>query len=350
MGGATLTVQVLLDELEKHENVQAVLVDTRFATTYRTKRLLQLETMERAALILRDYAQKLKGCDAVLVFGNNAFIATLVAPLFLLARRHGKRLYLKPIGGDLDLYLNGLPRPLRFCLLCVLRAVDGILAQTQQLDTALQQYGCKNSHYVPGWRPSSAIVLLTGPRPYAKQDTTVRLIYLSQIKPEKGVFILLDALNILAIEPGPPVTCDFYGPIYEDSQAQFFRRLQQTPAARYCGIAETGRATQLIARYDLLVLPTYFVSEGHPGVLVEAMQAGIPVITTQHRAIPELITHGENGLLVPVHNSPSLADAIRQLASDPVLRTTMGAANQRRGQSFQAEVVVPRLLDLIFDA
>lgn len=344
VGGATLTLQVLLDELEKQEHVHAALVDTRFATTYRTKRLLQAETLWRAVLILRDYARKVKDSDAILVFGNNAFIATMLAPLFLLARRYSKQLYLKPVGGDLDLYLEALPRPLRFYLLRVLRAVDGILAQTQQLCTTLRHFGCSNSHYVPGWRPSSV-----NPCPSVNHSTTLKLIYLSQIKSEKGVFVLLDALNILAAESGPPVTCDFYGPIYEDSQALFFQRLQETTMARYCGIAGTRSAIQLIATYDLLVLPTYFVSEGHPGVILEAMQAGVAVISTWHRAIPELITHQENGLLVPVQDSRSLADAIRQLSFDPALRHRMGAANYHRGQSFRAEVIVPRLLNLIFN-
>lgn len=345
MGGATLTVRALRDELDRHKNVRAALVDTRFAAAYRSRRLLRAEAVWRAGRILRDYARQVKDSDAVLVFGNNAFIATLLAPLLLLARRHGKRLYLKPIGGDLDLYLEALPSSLRFLLLGVLRALDGILPQTQQLCASLARYGCGNSHYVPGWRPASE-----NSRPPVNHAGCLRLIYLSQIRPEKGVFVLLDALRILADQPGPPVTCDFYGPIYEDSRARFFQQLHARPEARYRGIAEAGSATELIATYDLLVLPTRFLSEGHPGVLVEAMQAGVSVISTRHRAIPELITHGENGLLVPVGDSRSLADAIRQLADDPALRIRMGAANRLRGRSFQAEVVVPQLLELIFDS
>lgn len=345
MGGATVTMEVLLAELEKHKDIQAVLVDTRFAKTYRKRRLFQLETIWRASLIFHDYAKRVRDSDAILVFANNGFIVTLVIPLLLFARRHGKRFYLKPIGGDFDLFLEGLPRPLRFILLRLLGRIAGILAQTQQLCTTLRAYGCDNSHYLPGLRPSSP-----NPHPSANDARSFRLLYLSQIKPEKGVFVLLDALNILADEFASPVACDFYGPVYEDSEAQFFQRLQETPAARYCGIAETGSATQLIATYNALVLPTYFVSEGHPGVLVEAMQAGVPVISTSHRAIPELITHGENGLLVPVQDSRSLADAIRQLAGDPALRARMGEANYRCGQSFRAEVVVPRMLALIFEA
>jgi len=78
------------------------------------------------------------------------------------------------------------------------------------------------------------------------------------------------------------------------------------------------------------------------------MQAGVPVISTRHRAIPELITDGENGLLVPVQDSRALAEAIKRIALDFSLRERMGQANFHRGQEFRPDVVVPQMLDIIF--
>jgi glycosyltransferase involved in cell wall biosynthesis len=67
-----------------------------------------------------------------------------------------------------------------------------------------------------------------------------------------------------------------------------------------------------------------------------------------HRAIPELITHGENGLLVPIQDSQALAEAIKQMALDAPLRKRMGEANYMKGQGFRTEAVVPTILKLIF--
>lgn len=66
----------------------------------------------------------------------------------------------------------------------------------------------------------------------------------------------------------------------------------------------------------MLVLPTYFETEGHPGVLIEAMHAGVPVIATQVRTFPELVVNGVNGFLVPTQDSYFLAEAILLLAVD----------------------------------
>jgi glycosyltransferase involved in cell wall biosynthesis len=228
-------------------------------------------------------------------------------------------------------------------MLNILRAMDGVLPQTRQLQTMLINWGCANTYYVPGCRPP-----VTAPQAHREHSEKLRLIFLSQIKPEKGVLLLLEALQLLAQAGHQEITCDFYGPIYEDSQEQFFKALAATPGAHYHGVAEAGAASGLISNYDALVLPTYFISEGHPGVIIEAMQAGIPVITTYHRAIPELITHGENGFLVPVRDSQALAEAIKQLARDRPLRQQMSQANYKRAQAFRADVVVPQILQIVF--
>jgi glycosyltransferase involved in cell wall biosynthesis len=83
-------------------------------------------------------------------------------------------------------------------------------------------------------------------------------------------------------------------------------------------------------------------------VIIEAMQAGVPVISTMHRASPELITHGENGLLVPIQDSQALAEAIKQIALDVPLRKRMGEASCMKGQWFRTEAVMPRMLKIIF--
>jgi glycosyltransferase involved in cell wall biosynthesis len=107
-------------------------------------------------------------------------------------------------------------------------------------------------------------------------------------------------------------------------------------------------APYLMAQYTALVLPTHFVSEGHPGAIIEAMQVGVPVISTQHRAIPELITHGQNGFLVPPQNSDELAEAIKQLILSPSLQERISAANRVKAQMFQADVVIPKILEHMF--
>jgi glycosyltransferase involved in cell wall biosynthesis len=60
--------------------------------------------------------------------------------------------------------------------------------------------------------------------------------------------------------------------------------------------------------------------DGIPNVLVEAMAAGLPVVTTAVSGIPELVRDGENGLLVPPSDPVALAEALARVAHDPALR------------------------------
>ena len=178
--------------------------------------------------------------------------------------------------------------------------------------------------------------------------TGFRIIFLGHITRLKGPLILLDALKFLPQICDQQVSCDFYGPIHDEIRAEILHELEANPNAHYRGMAEPGTGPQLISEYDALVLPTYYDTEGHPGVLIEAMHAGVPVISTQVRTFPELVTNGSNGFLVPTKDSRALAEAIRLLAVNPILRKNMGEANYIKGLEFRAETVVAQMLKIVF--
>jgi len=301
------------------------------------------EKVRRTVMILPQFLFEIGRCDAALVFANDLFAITLAPILLFIARLFHKPFYLKPVGAGLDLYINAQKKPLREYLLWVLRSTDGILTQTKLLRDDLHKMGCPNAHYLPGCRPLAAV----DPNTRVHSDE-FRLIYLGHITRLKGPLYLLEALRMYAKMCDVPLVCDFYGPIHDEIRAEFLAGLETLPNVHYCGVAEAGTGPQLIARYDALVLPTYYDTEGHPGVLIEAMHAGVPVISTQVRTFPELIKNGWNGFLVPTKNSYALAEAILLLAGNPAMRREMGQANHLKGQEFRADSVVASLLKILF--
>jgi glycosyltransferase involved in cell wall biosynthesis len=78
----------------------------------------------------------------------------------------------------------------------------------------------------------------------------------------------------------------------------------------------------LYARADVCVNPS--LMENLSFVILEAMSCGIPVVATAIAGTPEMITHGENGLLVPPRDERRLAEAILTLLGDKGLRLTLG--------------------------
>ena len=344
IGGSPLTLQAFVDELSKDPSVRLAIINTSPARDPREKMTgFNLEKVRRMALILAEYVRRIRGTGAVLVFANNLFAVTMVPVLLLVARSVHARFFIKPVGGNLDQYLADHGKLIQAYLLRVLRSTDGVLAQTRLLQAGLTRLGCPNAHYVPGCRSLPEIV-----RPTNGRGPGLNLVFLSHIHGDKGPLVLLEALQIVAQTCPTPVRCDFYGPIHAAIREEFLHRLEATPNTRYCGVVTVGDAPRVIAGYDALALPTFFACEGHPGVIIEAMHAGVPVISTQHRAIAELVTDGENGLLVPVRDREALAQAIGRLALDPPLRDRMARANQRRAREFSGEVIVAHMLEIVF--
>ena len=88
--------------------------------------------------------------------------------------------------------------------------------------------------------------------------------------------------------------------------------------------------------------------EGLPIALLEAMSAGLPVIATQVEGVEEVITEGENGLLVPIGDTAALADAILRLLADPPLRHKMGVASKEKVlASYTADQMCEQYLELM---
>jgi glycosyltransferase involved in cell wall biosynthesis len=95
----------------------------------------------------------------------------------------------------------------------------------------------------------------------------------------------------------------------------------------------------LLACCNLFVLPSFF--EGLPLSILEAMAAGKPVIASAIGGNDEVITHGENGLLVPKSDPAALADAIRAVLSDPALARRLAEAGRARVyRDFSVEAMV----------
>jgi len=101
----------------------------------------------------------------------------------------------------------------------------------------------------------------------------------------------------------------------------------------------------LLAGMDFFVLPSRM--EGLPLSVLEGMARSLPVVVTPVGGVPEVVTHGEHGEVVPVDDPRALAEAIGRLANDPALGRRMGeAGRQRVEQHFSFEHMARKYEDL----
>ncbi len=97
-------------------------------------------------------------------------------------------------------------------------------------------------------------------------------------------------------------------------------------------------AARLLPAFDLFVLPSQ--SEAFGYVLIEAGHAGVPVVATDVGGIPDIITSGENGLLVPPRDTPALTNAIRTLIEDKELRHRLAATHHDVAETFSLSKMI----------
>ena len=114
------------------------------------------------------------------------------------------------------------------------------------------------------------------------------------------------------------------------------RLRQQVSATGLDGLVDlvgpqtSDRVQDYLARAAVFALPSVVTqtgnAEGIPVALMEAMAAGVPVVSTAITGIPELVVDGQTGLLVPPRNAEALADAIERLLTDDALRRRLREA------------------------
>jgi glycosyltransferase involved in cell wall biosynthesis len=109
----------------------------------------------------------------------------------------------------------------------------------------------------------------------------------------------------------------------------------------FCGFREDVAAE--LSQLDILVHASV-VPEPFGRVVVEGMAAGLPVIATSQGGPAEIIENEVNGLLVPPNDIAALARALRQLAAQPELRRTLGAAARHRARDFTPDAIAATVI------
>ena len=287
--------------------------------------------------------------DNVIIFGSNGFQLSLTPLLVIICRLFRTPCYVQSSGGSLDEYTRKLIPPLRWWLLHALRTADGLIVETDLLRREFVKFGVKRVHFVPGYRSmdigkSSVSAKESG---LNRQDNVLRLVFVGHVRKEKGIFVLTEAMRILHSANCTQITCDIYGPAYKGVEAQLKKEIESIHAVTYRGVLKPEDGVGTLRNYDMLVFPTFYQGEGHPGVVIEAMMAGIPSITTNFRAIPEVVHDNYNGLLVPVHNPAALADAILLANADRTMVKAMAAHCLEMRKDYDTSVVIPQIMAIM---
>jgi len=196
-----------------------------------------------------------------------------------------------------------------------------------------------------GWHPVLVRMGVELPERTAtpRDGDELRLVTPASLLPVKGHRYLLEALAGL-----DGVTLDLAGagPLREELE----QRALGLPVTFLGPVSHPELLSGLVdGRWDAVVLPSARTPEGDqegvPVSLIEAMAAGVPVVSTECGSIPELVTEG-SGLLVPPADPDALRSAIESLRDPDLRRQLSPAGRERVEREFDVDCIAAELADL----
>jgi len=220
------------------------------------------------------------------------------------------------------------------------RSAEAVVVITPRLCRLLLSDGVDEDrvHVIPpGVNPS----LFDGPfeDPFAGVGRP-RVLFVGRLAPQKGVRNLVAAAGLLE-DPSAQVLLVGDGPERPALEREA-ERIGLGDRLHFLGFVAHDRLPAVLAHADLLVLPSLYEELGT--VLLEAMQAGLPIVASKTGGIPDVIEDGVNGLLVPPGNPEALAHAIDRLLADRDLAYRLSEGARERGKDYDWEVLAERVL------
>lgn len=167
------------------------------------------------------------------------------------------------------------------------------------------------------------------------------ILFCGRLAAEKGLWTLVRAAERL---PKVEFRLTGEGPLRAELETWCLER--SLYHIRFLGFVPPEDMPALMRGARCLVMPSEWY-ENSPMALLEALGHGVPVVASAIGGLPELIEHGQEGLLVPPGNHEALAEALAQLAADPAQAARMGWAARKRAERDHApRPYLERLLEL----
>lgn len=319
IGGTTVLMDNFVEYCEDH-NVPHVVIPTN-------KYYGRLASIKNLFVMLGGFLRNARPGDISMVnISSKSGLITLFPIVVVFSRILGLQVVCRKFAGSIHQYLD--ERPYRKVIaLFFLRKTKVSFFETEELLSWFR----KNKYeavWFPNVRNSNSFKV--------NEKYEKRLVFVAQVCENKGVDILLRLSNRLPED----YTIDIYGPIIDSRyNNEFFSKYR----ARYCGSLTPDKVASTLSQYNVMVFPTWWHSEGYPGVIIEALSVGMPVVSTHIGGIPEMIENGKSGILVDVKDEDAIEQAV--LSIDQKLYDQMRIEAEKRFDVYNADLVNPRIIN-----
>jgi len=242
----------------------------------------------------------------------------------LLSSLFGAKVVLQLRGSNFQNWMAASTQLVRSYIRYCFRQSEGMIVLGEKLKDLFEGYYKKEQIFVV---PNGCDLDI---QPNKPQDDIIRLLYFANFHPAKGIKEVLEAIAILKAKGIGGFTLKAVGAwnnsVFEQECKQLVEEKQLPVEFR---LPTSGDEKWNFFGESDIFLFTPNKPEGHPWVIVEALAAGLPIISTDQGAITESVLDGKNGFIVKSNSPQAIAKQIQLLIDDKNLREKFGAKSKQ---------------------
>lgn len=274
------------------------------------------QSLQKSKLLLFKMFFKVMCCKTLFYLPAHNNLKVFFPVVFILSQLFRFKIHYFVVGGWLREYLTHLPIH-RF----MLGRIKGIHTETKRLKKELEDYySFNNVDIFPNFR-----FFEFTPKP--SESEKLRIVFMARVMKQKGldwIFDLADYISEHNLQDKYSIT--FFGPKTEEEKEYFEKNVAKYDFAEYKGTLQPNEIHETLSKYDVMLLPTHFYTEGLSGSVVDAYISGIPVIVTEWKLSHEFVDDGKSGFIVTFENGKQqMINRVKSLEEDRTLLRRMKA-------------------------
>jgi len=187
-----------------------------------------------------------------------------------------------------------------------------IYAETESMVRILKNAGLNNAEWFPNCRNRYS----KAPVWNGQQGKRLQCVFFSLIERQKGIDLIIEAAKAT-----PDIDYYFYGVINPEDEVYFKKMVEDAGNIFYKGVfvGNNEETYEELRKYDVLLFPTRWKTEGVPGIIVEAKMAGIAAIVSNQSYNAELVKDNVEGIVLRENTTEALLEAVERIDMDRAL-------------------------------
>ena len=293
-GQTIKTNNIFLELKKKYGQNQIICIDT-----YNWKK--------KPLKLLKECFEVSKNCNNIIILPAHKGVKIFVPLFTYLKKKFNFKLHYVVIGG----WLPSLVENSNF-MKSKLKEIDFIYIENKKTATKLNELGINNVYQMNNFKN-----LKISDHKYKLKKGMIKCCIFSRIEEKKGINDAIDIILKINKYSKTKVILDIFGKIEDSYKNIFYSKIHDKEnTINYRGIIEPNDSVNTIEKYDLLLFPTKYYTEGIPGTIIDAYFSGTPILASKWENFDELIIEGKTGISYEFNNNDDFYDKLKSIVDN----------------------------------